>query len=336
MQQKQYTVYVSGIQPSGTMHLGNYFGAIKPMLDLRASSHDAELAMFVANYHAMTTQTDAKRLSEDTRIMVLTLRALGLDPHVQSTFPVVHEVAGLLSNVASFGLLRRNGAFKTKNGNADADPRTHGLFSYPLLMTADILVFGYRGPNTNIAVVVGPDQMQHLEIAQEIIAAFNLRFNANLPIPKAVCLSGVTVPGTDGRKMSKSYKNIIPVIGTDAEYKKAINSIVTDSMPVDEPKSPYNRTPYVLYDLLENDKAKAGEMARKYLAGGYGDGHAKKELLAKVIETFGPVCDRFRNMLDSAAEFQVQYTASDDRDSNARSHANSLVKYMRNKAGVVC
>lgn len=275
---------ITGIQPSGNLHLGNYFGAIRP-------SDSPGAVVFIADYHALTTASDPHELRENIQKAVAAVRACLPSALVfrQSQFPEVQELAGILGNVTPTGLLLRAVSYKDKVEKGI--PTNLGLLSYPVLMTADILAFGGSQP----VVPVGPDQVQHLNMSGDIVRAFNARYVANLPIPKGV-VSGVVVPGTDGQKMSKSYGNTIPLMTTDRGYGNAIAKIVTDSTPLEAPKDPENRIPYKLYSLLATTEERE-EMAFKFRQGGYGDGHAKAELQRKMIEVFGPMRTRYETFL---------------------------------------
>lgn len=271
---------LSGIQPSGKLHLGNYFGMMKQCVDLQKKG---EVYVFIANYHALTTVSDPARLRRDTMDVAIDFLACGLDPaHTvffrQSDVPEVQELTWLLSTVCPVGLLERAHSYKDKI--AHGREATHGLFAYPVLMAADILLY------QSDIVPVGKDQKQHLEITRDLAIKFNLKFGETFKVPEPYIPEAVAiVPGTDGQKMSKSYNNTIEISGSPAETKKAIMSIVTDSTPLEDPKNPDTCTVYQLYKLLATPE-QAAEMAAKLRAGGYGYGAAKKELLALFNEKF--------------------------------------------------
>lgn len=271
---------LSGIQPSGKLHLGNYFGMMKQCVDLQKKG---EVYVFIANYHALTTVSDPARLRRDTMDVAIDFLACGLDPaHTvffrQSDVPEVQELTWLLSTVCPVGLLERAHSYKDKI--AHGREATHGLFAYPVLMAADILLY------QSDIVPVGKDQKQHLEITRDLAIKFNLKFGETFKVPEPYIPEAVAiVPGTDGQKMSKSYNNTIEISGSPAETKKAIMSIVTDSTPLEDPKNPDTCTVYQLYKLLATPE-QAAEMATKLRAGGYGYGAAKKELLALFNEKF--------------------------------------------------
>ena len=272
---------LTGIQPSGKLHWGNYFGAMKSMFDLQAKGED--MFMFIANFHAMTTVRDGAELRAATREVALDYLACGLDPaktivYRQSDVPEVQELAWYLSCLTPMGLLERCHSYKDKMAHGfDA---THGLFAYPVLMAADILIM------QSDLVPVGKDQKQHLEVTRDLAIKFNNAFGEIFKIPDAYIPDTVaTIPGTDGQKMSKSYHNTIELF--DPSVKKKVMGIVTDSTPMEAPKEPDGNSIYELYKLFATPEETA-EMAAKFRAGNYGYGHAKKELFAIYERTFAP------------------------------------------------
>src|SRR5476649_934175 len=224
-------IILSGIQPSGALHLGNYFGAMKPAIEMQSQG---QAVYFIADYHALTSVTKAEDLRRYTFDVAAGFLACGLDPartilFRQSDVPQVHELAWLLSVVTPMGLLERATSYKDKI--AQGAETSHGLFAYPVLMAADILLY-----NSDL-VPVGKDQKQHLEITRDIAQKFNDRYGAVLKLPEPVIREATAiVPGTDGRKMSKSYGNAIPLFGEEKEIKKAVMGIKTDSTPMEQPK----------------------------------------------------------------------------------------------------
>lgn len=271
--------YLSGIQPSGELHLGNYFGAMRQHVahqDLGNSFY------FIANYHALTTLSDPARLRALTFDVAASYLAVGLDPtravlFRQSDVPEVTELAWLLSNVCAMGLLQRAVSYKDKvEQGLDAKV---GLFTYPVLMAADILAYD------STHVPVGQDQVQHLEITRDLVTAFHAVYGEVFVRPEPLLGSAPLVPGLDGLKMSKSYGNTIPLMCAGKALKERINRIVTDSTPLEDPKDPEARVAFKLYSLFATPEERAA-MADKYRAGGYGDGHAKQELRAKIEEVF--------------------------------------------------
>ncbi|AEP10918.1 tryptophan--tRNA ligase [Chloracidobacterium thermophilum] len=283
--------FLSGIQPSGKLHLGNYFGAIAQHLALQ---HEGEAFYFIANYHALTTINNAAQLRALTREVAAAYLALGLDPQRavlfrQSDVPELHELAWLLATVTGMGLLERAHAYKDKVARGIA-PKV-GLFYYPVLMAADILAY-----RSNV-VPVGADQVQHVEMTRDMAGYFNHTYGEVFVLPE-VRVSEVAglVPGTDGQKMSKSYGNVIELFADDAALKKSVMGIVTDSAPVEAPKDPERNTIFQLYALVATPEEKAA-MADAFRAGGYGYGEAKKALLAKLKTFFGPARERFAALL---------------------------------------
>ena len=272
---------LSGIQPSGQLHLGNYFGSIKPNVDL-SSSADQSL-FFVADLHSLTTVHDPEVLRKARKDIILDYLACGFDPeksilYYQSSIPEHTELMWLLSTVAPMGLLERAVSYKDKIEKGTA--ASVGLFAYPVLMAADILLY-----DTDI-VPVGKDQKQHVEIARDIAIKFNNAFGEVFVVPEPKIAAEVAVvPGIDGQKMSKSYKNTIPLFGDEKVIKKAIMSIVTDSKGVDEPKDPDSCVAFLVHKLFL-DSAKAAVLAEQYRAGGLGYGDAKKMLFEAYMDYF--------------------------------------------------
>ena len=272
---------LTGIQPSGKLHWGNYFGAMKSMFDLQAKGED--MFMFIANFHAMTTVRDGATLREATREVALDYLACGLDPaktivYRQSDVPEVQELAWYLSCLTPMGLLERCHSYKDKMAHGfDA---THGLVAYPVLMAADILIM------QSDLVPVGKDQKQHLEVTRDLAIKFNNAYGEIFKIPDAYIPETVaTSPGTDGQKMSKSYHNTIELF--DVSAKKKVMGIVTDSKTMEEPKEPEGNSIYELYKLFAT-KEEVEAMAASFRAGNYGYGHAKKALLEAYHRLFDP------------------------------------------------
>ena len=278
---------LTGIQPSGKLHWGNYFGAMKSMFDLQAKGED--MFMFIANFHAMTTMRDGAALRDATRDVALDYLACGLDPaksimYRQSDVPEVQELAWYLSCLAPMGLLERCHSYKDKIAHGlDA---THGLFAYPVLMAADILIM-----NADL-VPVGKDQKQHLEVTRDLAQKFNNAYGEVFKLPDAYIPDSVaTIPGTDGQKMSKSYHNTIELFEDAKSIKKKVMGIVTDSTPMESPKEPEGNSIYELYRLFAT-KEEASAMADAFRAGGYGYGTAKKALLEAYHRLFDPFRER--------------------------------------------
>ena len=272
---------LSGIQPTGELHLGNYFGMMSRMIEYQNNS---DLFCCIVNYHALTTIQDKDTLKNNTINAAIDFLALGMDPQkstfwIQSDIPQVAELTWLLSNMTSVGLMERSTSYKDK---IDKGLTPHmGLFSYPVLMAADILLYG-----SNV-VPVGKDQKQHLEITRDIAIKFNNTYGEILIVPEPdIEEKTMLVPGVDGQKMSKSYGNTIPIFADDNKLKKIVMSIVTDSSGIDDPKD--KDTPlYKLYSLfLNNDEKKI--LSDRYDTPGLRYGDIKKELLEKIYEHFSP------------------------------------------------
>jgi len=276
---------LTGIQPSGKLHWGNYFGAMKSMFDLQAKGED--MFMFIANFHAMTTVRDGEALRSATRELALDYLACGLDPektvvYRQSDVPEVQELAWYLSCLTPMGLLERCHSYKDKM--AHGFEATHGLFAYPVLMAADILIM-----NADL-VPVGKDQKQHLEVTRDLAQKFNNAYGETFKLPDAYIPDSVaTIPGTDGQKMSKSYHNTIELF--DVSVKKKVMGIVTDSQPMEAKKEPEGNSIYELYKLFATPDEVAA-MAEAFRAGGYGYGNAKKALLEAYHRLFDPFKER--------------------------------------------
>jgi len=277
---------LTGIQPSGKFHIGNYFGAVKPTAELQ---EQGDAYIFIANYHAMTTVQDPAALLQMTTDVALDFLACGLDPeraalYRQSDVPEVHELAWLLSVACPMGLLERCHSYKDKVAKGIA--ASHGLFAYPVLMAADILAV--QGE----VVPVGKDQKQHVEVTRDLATKFNNAYGEVFTIPEPMIREQVAVvPGVDGQKMSKSYDNSIEVFAEGKPLKKRVMKIVTDSKELEDPKDPDTCNVFALYKLFATEEELAN-MAECYRAGGMGYGHAKTALLEKINEQFGPMRER--------------------------------------------
>jgi tryptophanyl-tRNA synthetase len=271
---------LSGIQPTGRFHWGNYFGAIRQYISLQDTAEDA--FYFIANLHALTTVRDPAELRRSTQEAAIELLALGLDPDkatlfVQSDVPEVSQLCWLLLTGAAMGLLERCHAYKDKKAHglsADA-----GLFAYPVLMAADILIYD------SDTVPVGEDQVQHIEVCRDLAASFNHQFGETFVLPRAQVIdTSARVPGTDGEKMSKSYDNTLDVFEEPEVLRRKIMRIKTDSRPMEQPKDPETDHLYQLYSLLASE-AQREEMAATYRRGGFGYGEVK-QALADLAEGF--------------------------------------------------
>ena len=270
---------LSGIQPSGQLHLGNYFGMMSRMIHYQEEN---DLFCFIVNYHAMTSMQDGASLKENTMSAAMDFLSLGLDPEkstfwVQSDIPQVAELMWILSIVTSVGLMERGTSYKDKL--AKGLKANMGLFSYPILMAADILLFGGE------IVPVGKDQKQHLEMTRDIAIRFNQTFGDVLIVPELdIDKDTQLVPGLDGQKMSKSYNNTIPIFGSEKVIQKKVMSIVTDSSGVNEVKNT-NCTLFKIFCLFLDENGKL-ELADKFQTPGTGYGEIKKELFSTIMKHF--------------------------------------------------
>jgi tryptophanyl-tRNA synthetase len=282
---------LSGIQPSGVLHVGNYFGMMKPAIALQ---DEGEALYFIADYHALTSVRDPDVLRENVRRVAVDFLAAGLDPEraalfKQSDVPQVTELTWILSTVAPMGLLERAHSYKDKLARGLAP--TVGLFSYPVLMAADILIY-----DSDI-VPVGKDQKQHIEMTRDLAGKMNEQFGQIFKLPEArINPETEVVPGLDGQKMSKSYGNNIDIFGDEKETRKRVMSIVTDSTPVEAPKDPAKSTIFQLYSLFAS-KAEIESMRERFEKGGTGYGDFKKELFEKLWEYFSPMRKRRAKLL---------------------------------------
>ena len=274
------TRVLSGIQPTGRFHWGNYFGAIRQYIDLQTAG---EAYYFIADLHALTTVREPDRLRSLVHDAAVDLVSLGLDPDratlfVQSDVPEVTELTWLLMTVTPMGLLERCHAYKDKKTRGL--PADAGLFTYPVLMSADILAYDAT------IVPVGEDQVQHIEVCRDLAGTFNHLYGDVFVLPKPRLVEGgARVPGTDGQKMSKSYDNTLEVFEDPAAQKKKIMRITTDSRPMDEPKNPDDDHLFVLYSLMASE-ADSLKMADLYRRGGFGYGEVKKALAEVAAQFF--------------------------------------------------
>jgi tryptophanyl-tRNA synthetase len=277
---------LTGIQPSGDLHIGNYFGSIKPMVE---SQKDNEVFAFIANYHAMTSLGDGERLARLTMQAATDFLALGMDPQkstfwVQSDVKEVLELYWVLSSFTPMGLLERAHSYKDKVAKGIAS--NHSLFSYPVLMAADILLFNSQ------VVPVGKDQIQHVEIARDIALKFNNEYGEIFVLPEFKVDENVaTVPGIDGQKMSKSYGNTIPIFSEEKVQSKIIKKIVTEPVPMEEPKEFENCNVYNIAKLFLDYEERLA-LQNRYKAGGEGHGHFKLYAHDVIWEYFRPYRER--------------------------------------------
>jgi tryptophanyl-tRNA synthetase len=316
---------LSGIQPTGVQHLGNYFGALRQFIALQEGNR---ASYFMADLHSLTSIRDAKERRALTRGVALDFLALGVDParsilYRQSDLPEVTELAWILTTVTPMGLLQRCVSYKEKL-EAGLAP-DHGLFAYPVLQAADILI--WRADH----VPVGQDQKQHLEVTRDIAVKFNLTYREVFTLPEPYILEDVAVvPGSDGRKMSKSYGNTIEMFAPEKSLRKQVMGIVTDSKGVDEPKDPETSTIFALYSLLANPEERAA-LAEAFRRGGTGYGDAKKALLETILAYVGAARER-RRALEADAD-----TVEDvlrDGAARARAAVAELMNDVREAAGV--
>lgn len=316
---------LTGIQPSGTPHLGNYFGAMRQVCELQ---NNGESFLFIADYHSLTTNPKAQDLRDRVINLTLDFIACGVDLDKtfffrQSAVPEVCELAWILNTVTPVGLLERAHSYKDKIAKGFAP--NNGLFSYPVLMAADILLY-----SANL-VPVGKDQKQHLEITRDIAIKFNNEYGEILTIPEGYIPDQVAiVPGVDGQKMSKSYNNIIPIFGKEKEIKKQVMSIVTDCKGLEEAKDPENCNVVALFKLFATD-AEVEEMKAKYRAGNYGYGHAKKELFDKMWAYFEPMRKKREEL---AANLDYVEEILRKNGERAREEAEKLLGKVRRAVGL--
>ena len=286
MTDKKTMRILSGIQPSGALHIGNYFGMMRPAVALQA---EGEALYFVADYHALTSLRDPEMLRANSRRVALDFLACGLDPERATLFrhsdvPQVTELAWILSTVAPMGLLERATSYKDKLARGMS--ANVGLFSYPILMAADILIYD------SDVVPVGKDQKQHIEITRDLAVKMNETYGQIFKLPEPrIQPATETVPGIDGQKMSKSYGNYINIFGDEKEMRRRVMSIVTDSVAVDAPKDPATSTIFKLYSLVAS-KDEIADMRERFVKGGTGYGDFKKQLFEKLWEYFAPMRKR--------------------------------------------
>lgn len=316
---------LSGIQPTGRFHWGNYFGAIRQYIDLQ-EEHDGYY--FIANLHALTTIRDPELLQQLSMDAALDLLALGLDPEkailfIQSDVPEVSQLTWILMTCTGMGLLERCHAYKEKKEKgitADA-----GLFTYPVLMSADILAYDSNW------VPVGADQVQHIEVCRDIANSFNHHFKEAFVLPEARVLDGsAKVPGTDGEKMSKSYDNTIGLFEDEKPQRKKIMRIQTDSRPMEDPKEPETDHLFQLFQLMASE-SEVAEMAELYRKGGFGYGHVKKAL-ADAAESYFADARAKRNALVQNPDTVIDILR--DGASRAREKAAEVLDRVESACGI--
>jgi tryptophanyl-tRNA synthetase len=315
---------LSGVQPSGKLHLGNYFGAIRQHI---AFQDEGECFFFIADYHALTTIQDRRQLSENVRGVALDYLALGLDPEKasffrQSDIPEVTELAWILSTVTGVGLLERAHSYKDKLARGITP--SAGLFNYPVLMAADILIY-----RSNL-VPVGQDQVQHIEMTRDMAGSFNGVYGKVFPLPEWRLDRAPTVPGTDGKKMSKSYGNTIEIFAEGKALKESVMRIVTDSTPVEAPKDPEKDSLFALYSLFADEKEKAA-LAARYRAGGLGYGEVKKSLLGKINSQFAQARARRKELENHPSVVEAALRKGAEK---ARTEARETMRLVRESVGL--
>ena len=317
---------LSGIQPSGALHLGNFFGMMEKMINYQQQD---DLFCFIANYHAMTSLNDGKALARGTLEAAANFIALGLDPEkstfwVQSDVPEVQELTWILSNFTPMGLLERCHSYKDKV--AQGISPNHGLFAYPVLMTADILLF------QSDRVPVGKDQKQHLEVARDIAIRFNNQHGDIFTVPEPEINDHVaTIPGQDGRKMSKSYGNTIDLFQPEKALRKQVMRIVTDPTPVEEPKDPDSCNLFQLFRLFLNQE-EAQALRQRYLTPGMRYGDVKQELFEVIRDFFIPYAEKRQELLENPEKLRSILALGADK---AREQASSTLRKVRKKSGLI-
>ncbi len=327
-------VSLTGIKPTGVPHIGNYFGAIKPALKL-AEEYDARY--FIADYHALNQVKDPKELASSIRQVAAAWLSAGLDPekvvfYRQSAVPETFELSTILMAFTSKGLMNRAHAYKAAiQANAEANEDTDaginmGMYTYPVLMAADILLF-----DTDV-VPVGKDQFQHVEMAQDIAQTLNFNYKKEvLRIPQPVGQAELaTITGLDGRKMSKSYGNVIPLFAPEKDLRKLVMRIVTNSQAVEEPKDPDACRIFSLYKLFATE-AEQAELAGRYRAGGMGWGTAKEALFQVMNRELTPIRERYESVLADPAALDATLARGAER---AREIASRTIARIRKTVGI--
>jgi len=327
-------VSLTGIQATGDLHIGNYFGAIKPALEL---AKEYEARYFIADYHSLNTVKDPRELNAYIRGVAAGWLAAGLDPekvifYRQSSIPEVFELTTMIMAFTSKGLMNRAHAYKaavqdnSEKGNDPDEGINMGLFTYPILMAADIILFD------SDVVPVGKDQKQHIEMAQDIAQSVNANYKQQiLKVPQpAIQESVAVIPGLDGRKMSKSYNNTIPLFASEKELRKTVMRIVTNSQAVEEPKNPDESQIFLLYKLFASAQEQAG-LAERYRGGGMGWGEAKEELFRAMNRELTPLRERYEKLMADPKGLDEILAKGAER---ARPIALATVKRFRKAAGI--
>lgn len=320
------TRILTGIQSSGRPHLGNLLGAIIPAIKLSKKTGNDSF-FFIADLHSLTTIKDAKTRIDNVNAVAAAWLAFGFDLeknylYRQSRIPEVCELTWYLNCFAPFPMLANAHSFKDKSDRlADVNA---GLFTYPVLMTADILLYNAE------VVPVGKDQKQHVEMARDIASSFNNQYGETFVVPDVKIEEEVmTIPGTDGQKMSKSYGNIIDIFLPEKELLKQIKSIVSDSTPLEAPKNPDKDNTFAIYSLVATPE-QTSALRSKYIAGNYGYGHAKQELYELITQKFSKEREAFNFYFSNPAELDKKLKQGEDK---ARIIALETLKRVRNKLG---
>lgn len=317
---------LTGVQATGTPHLGNILGAINPAIQL-AKNPKNESLLFIADMHSLTAIKDSEIIKHNTYSVAAAWLAMGLDTdktifYRQSDIPQVTELTWYLNCVAPFPMLANAHSFKDKSDRlSDVNA---GLFDYPVLMACDILLYDSE------VVPVGKDQKQHLEMTRDLANSFNHIYGETFVLPKSDIQKNVMlVPGTDGQKMSKSYGNYINVFAPKKELKKQVMGILTDATPLEDPKDPDSSVPFQLYSLIAPSE-KIDEMRNNYLAGNYGYGHAKKELLNMILEVFGDAREKYDMLMAHPEKLDEELLKGANK---AQVIANEVLNRVREKVG---
>ena len=317
---------LTGVQATGTPHLGNILGAINPAIRL-ADDPKNESLLFIADMHSLTAIKDASVIKQNTYSVAAAWLAMGLNTdntifYRQSDIPEVTELTWYLNCIAPFPMLANAHSFKDKSDRlSDVNA---GLFDYPVLMACDILLYDSE------IVPVGKDQKQHLEMTRDLASSFNHIYGETFISPKSDIQENVMlVPGTDGKKMSKSYGNFIDVFAPKNVLKKQIMGILTDDTPLEEPKDPDTSVPFQLYSLIATED-KIAEMRANYLAGNYGYGHAKKELLNTILEVFKEPRVKYDELMANPSELEKELLKGAEK---ARVIAQDVLNRVREKVG---
>lgn len=317
---------LTGSRPSGSPHLGNFYGAFKPLIELQ---YHYDFFFFLADLHALNANPNANELRTHSYDLIATLLACGLDHekglvYAQSSVPQVNELAWILGCQAPYGMLTRAHSFK--DAQAKGTEVNMGVFNYPILMAADILLFDAD------VVPVGQDQKQHLEMTRDFAQRFNHRYGTHLTLPEPLIAESVAViPGTDGEKMSKSKDNVVSIFASDKEWKRQVMSIVTAPTTLEEPKDPSTCHVFALYKLIATSMETA-QLAAKYRAGNFGYGHAKLELLEKIKETFSPMRDKYFDYIKRPDDLRDIVLEGSKK---ARSLAHQKLDIIQNAMGLI-